>query len=337
MDYSHSQWIMFFFCYSVLGWIWEVCYEGVKQHFFINRGFLHGPYLPIYGIGAIIILQITLPHYEHKFIVFVLGMLSASILEFLTGFLLDRFFHLRLWDYRNCFANVGGYICAECSIVWGLFALFLVYFLHPEIEKAISALSPKLLDWSAMVLTVIFTYDFADSFKNASGVKTLLKDIHANNSVMDKLSDDINNFIGKLAFASDELKQNLGNVVLEKEKPCFDVRETLSKKARMMTAIAKHRGNLLNLVNYLNQKADVCLEHLEKLKGKKIITANQFTVMKDEINSFKRHLKIAEWNMAALTEKDYKTAVKLIARNPGSFSKQFPQEFDALRSLGSHK
>ena len=101
----------------------------------------------------------------------------------------------------------------------GLFALFLVYFLHPEIEKAISALSPKLLDWSAMVLTVIFTYDFADSFKNARGVKTLLKDIHANNSVMDKLSDDINNFIGKLAFASDELKQNLGNVVLEKEKP----------------------------------------------------------------------------------------------------------------------
>ena len=87
----------------------------------------------------------------------------------------------------------------------------------------------------------------------------------------------------------------------------------------------------------MSKKGVLVKKIIEKLKGKKIITANQFTVMKDEINSFKRHLKIAEWNMAALTEKDYKTAVKLIARNPGSFSKQFPQEFDALRSLGSHK
>lgn len=337
MDYSHSQWIMFFFCYSVLGWIWEVCYEGVKQHFFINRGFLHGPYLPIYGIGAIIILQITLPHYEHKFIVFVLGMLSASILEFLTGFLLDRFFHLRLWDYRNCFANVGGYICAECSIVWGLFALFLVYFLHPEIEKAVLSLNSTFLDWSAMAFTVIFTYDFADSFKNARGIKALLKDIHVNNSVIDKLSKDINNFIEKLTYASDELKQNLDNTLSEREKPCNVVREKLSNKARMMTAIAEHRGDLLDLVDYLNQKADACLEHLVKLKGKNIITINQFTAMKEEINIFKQHLKIAEWNMAALTEKDYQTAVKLIARNPGSFSKQFPQEFDVLRALCDRK
>ena len=105
----------------------------------------------------------------------------------------------------------------------------------------------------------------------------------------------------------------------------------------MMTAIAEHRGDLLDLVDYLNQKADACLEHLVKLKGKNIITINQFTAMKEEINIFKQHLKIAEWNMAALTEKDYQTAVKLIARNPGSFSKQFPQEFDVLRALCDRK
>ena len=126
MDYSHSQWIMFFFCYSVLGWIWEVCYEGVKQQFFLLIAvFLHGPYLPILRHRCNYhFCRSRCPTMSTNYRFLFWECCQLQFLEFLTGFLLDRFFHLRLWDYRNCFANVGGYICAECSIVWGCLLYF---------------------------------------------------------------------------------------------------------------------------------------------------------------------------------------------------------------------
>lgn len=336
MDYSHSQWIMFFFGYSVLGWIWEVIYEGVKSRRFINRGFLHGPYLPIYGSGAVIILHLTLPHYENKVAVFLIGAAAASALEFITGLLLDRFFRLRLWDYRREICNIGGYVCVKCSLVWGLFALFLVYQLHPALERLLRPFSPEVAGVIASVLTVIFTYDCADSVKNAHAVKSLLKDLNENTGVFNTLSLEINDLIAKIAEASDELKRNLDNVVMQQEQES-PAKALQSKKAWLQAAIAGQRNETLRLVGYLEQKAKVCLDHLGKLKARQLISDKRYAAIAADISAFRRHLKAAEWNAAALTERDYKTAVKLIARNPGSFSRQFPKEFDTLRSLGKRQ
>lgn len=116
-QYSFLQIIIFFFAYCFLGWIWETSYVSIREHKFVNRGFLHGPLIPIYGFGAMAILFATLPVKDNLWLVFICGMLGASALELVTGCTMKAVFHVRYWDYTNIPTNIKGYISLPTSIV----------------------------------------------------------------------------------------------------------------------------------------------------------------------------------------------------------------------------
>ena len=137
MFYAQSQWLLFFFIYCFWGWVWESCYVSVRKREWINRGFLYGPILPIYGFGAIIILWLTLPVQYSLILIFLFGMIGATLLEYATGFVMERLFHVRYWDYSNCRFNVNGYICLFATLGWGVFSILLVKVLHPPIERIV--------------------------------------------------------------------------------------------------------------------------------------------------------------------------------------------------------
>ena len=135
--YAQDQWVLLFFLYSVLGWVWESCYVSLKSRQWVNRGFLHGPWLPIYGSGAIVILLLTLPARGRPALIFLLGMVGATVLEYVTGAVMERLFHMRYWDYSDKPLNVNGHICLPVSIAWGGFSLLLIYLLHPPVEDLV--------------------------------------------------------------------------------------------------------------------------------------------------------------------------------------------------------
>ena len=93
--YTLSQWLLFFFLYSFFGWIWESCYVSLREHRWVNRGFMHGPMLPLYGSGAVSVLIITLPVRDNLPLVFIMGMIGATLLEFFTGMVMESLFHVR--------------------------------------------------------------------------------------------------------------------------------------------------------------------------------------------------------------------------------------------------
>ena len=99
--YTLGQWLLFFFLYCFLGWVWESCYVSARQRRWVNRGFLHGPLLPIYGFGAVIILWATLPVRGSLPLIFLLGMLAATALEYVTGAAMEALFKVRYWDYSG--------------------------------------------------------------------------------------------------------------------------------------------------------------------------------------------------------------------------------------------
>ena len=109
--YTPLQWLLIFFVYSVLGWVWESCYVSVKSKRWVNRGFLHGPWLPIYGSGAVVVLLVTLPARGRPALIFLLGMIGATVLEYVTGESMEKLFHMRYWDYSDKPLNVNGHIC----------------------------------------------------------------------------------------------------------------------------------------------------------------------------------------------------------------------------------
>lgn len=174
-DYTIPQWILFFFLYAFFGWIWEVCLELVKKRRFVNRGFLMGPILPIYGFGAVSILLFTVPVRENMALTFLSGMIGATVLEYLTGWLLERLFRLRYWDYSNLPLNLNGYICLLASLCWGAFSVLLVRVVQPPVTDLIRRLPKTAEATLAAVLVAIGAVDLVLSVIEAISIRQLLE------------------------------------------------------------------------------------------------------------------------------------------------------------------
>lgn len=174
MVYTQSQWLLLFFLYCVAGWLWESLYVSAKERRWVNRGFLHGPWLPIYGTGAILILFTTLPCRESIPLTFLVGMVTATLLEGATGRVMEKMFHMRWWDYSEKPLNWKGYICLSVTVAWGFFSLLLVYILHPPMERLLLWVPLGLVEPLGLVLTVLFVVDATKSVQEALGLKSLM-------------------------------------------------------------------------------------------------------------------------------------------------------------------
>lgn len=179
--YSLDELIILFLIYSIIGYIWEVTCVFVLQRKLVNRGFLYGPCIPLYGLGAICILYTT--SFSNNYLsIFIIGMLSASILEYITGALMLKIFKVRYWDYSTDFLNINGYVCLKASLVWGLFSLFLVKNLHPVLYDLLLKINLFDIHFLIYLVILIFTVDVTLSIKNAFDFKLLLEKIKEDNN-----------------------------------------------------------------------------------------------------------------------------------------------------------
>ena len=126
-----------FFIYSFIGWIIETIYVSIKQKKLANRGFLIGPYCPIYGLSAILMVSILSNYKKDIVILFIVGLFIASLLEYITSLTLEKLFKVRWWDYSKNILNIDGRVCLLNSIIFGLLCIFLVRILDPKIEQFI--------------------------------------------------------------------------------------------------------------------------------------------------------------------------------------------------------
>lgn len=225
MIYTFSTWLFFFYFYCFLGWIWETCYVSVLKAKWVNRGFMRGPFLPIYGSGAIVVLIFTLPFRTSPGLVFVVGMVSATILEYFTGVAMEQMFHVRYWDYSNQRLNLNGHICVTSSLAWGMFSVILTLYGHTPVERLVSRMSINTLEVIVFVLTVYISIDMAESVREAINLKEVLLSLEENNEEFRRLQKHIE--IAS-AFYGGELKERSEaglrkiNSALESGKEMYD-------------------------------------------------------------------------------------------------------------------
>ena len=172
--YTLHKWLLLFYLYCFIGWIWESCYVSLKKHKWINRGFLKGPLLPIYGSGAVVVLISTLTVENNLLLVFVIGMISATILEYITGVAMEKLFHVRYWDYSKEPFNINGHICLISSLAWGVFSVLLVTFVNPNIERLVIIIPNGISEVISYIITVFITIDAVQSFNEAMDLKKIL-------------------------------------------------------------------------------------------------------------------------------------------------------------------
>ncbi|MBE5866374.1 MAG: hypothetical protein E7292_09230 [Lachnospiraceae bacterium] len=151
--------ILYFFLVSFAGWLWEVGLYLVTEQAFINRGAFYGPYLPIYGVGGVLLWIVLQRFYHRKTVTFLLAMVLCSVLEYFTGAFLEWKWGMRWWDYRGQFMNLNGHICLICSVGFGLGGTLLNCYLMPFYMRLYHKVSSKWRKILCGVLSVIFIVD----------------------------------------------------------------------------------------------------------------------------------------------------------------------------------
>lgn len=158
-EYSTKTYILFFFTFSFVGWIWEVFYNCINNGTIVNRGTMHGPWLPIYGVGGLLILILLKKFRNKPVLLFVSAFVLCGIIEYFTAWYLETFKYLKYWDYTGYFLNIKGRICLEGLLVFGLAGCAFTYVIAPILNNLYSKIKPKIVSIICVILISFFIID----------------------------------------------------------------------------------------------------------------------------------------------------------------------------------
>ena len=249
MNVSLYEVTWMFFLYAFLGWCAEVAYAAVRRGKFVNRGFLNGPVCPIYGFGLVTVILLLSPLSEKLVLLFLGSVVLTSALEFLTGWVLEKLFHAKWWDYSDNKFNIKGYVCLEFSLVWGLAATFIVRIIHPLIAGLITSL-PSLL--GHLLLYVFLAAILADlaatlvAFRHLQQrlqlLMSLAQEIHATS---DRLGDSISDTVLNIKEYAEDVTDRYGELAAMKLQHRAEEKKLAEKhqeEERQLWASIRERG-----------------------------------------------------------------------------------------------
>ena len=171
--YNVSYWFIIFIIYSFIGWIIDICDIFFHTKKIVNRGFLIGPYCPIYGVGVLLIIFLLKGFTDSPLALFVLASVICMTLEYLTSYVMEKWFNARWWDYSDRKFNLNGRICLETTIPFGLGAMIVIYVVQPFIVNLLNKIPHSITIIIGIILMIIFIIDAIISFS----VITKIKDI----------------------------------------------------------------------------------------------------------------------------------------------------------------
>jgi uncharacterized membrane protein len=161
---SIFYYVALFAIYSFMGWIVEVIYRSITQRKFVNAGFLFGPFIPIYGFGALFL--ILLQHFFHSWHLlprlFIFG-LALTVIEYMVGYFSEKIFELTLWDYSEYKFNLHGRVCLLFSVIWAALAFVFITFIHPVVLQNATFLHSAYLQTAAIAFLIYYAIDYAYS------------------------------------------------------------------------------------------------------------------------------------------------------------------------------
>ena len=232
--------VYWFFLYGFIGWGVEVVYAAVKTHALVNRGFLCGPICPIYGFGMVGLVYsvnlIPLPDSGSlsAVAVFFIGMALTTAIELVGGWALFKIYHIRWWDYSNMKFNLGGYICPQFSLLWGLGSVLMIKVFHPLLARGSNTMPFKVMLILDIVLFLIFAVDVGVSTAAAIGLNKYLREIDELRARLRVTSDKLTTVLGTGAMTADavldEQKLQLALAKLEGRENAAELRAEVTAR-----------------------------------------------------------------------------------------------------------
>ena len=255
--------LFYFIIYAFLGWCTEVVYAAVNTGTFVNRGFLNGPVCPIYGFGIAAITALLAPVSNNLALLFAGSAVITSLIELITGWIMEKAFHTRWWDYSDIPFNIGGYICLKFSIAWGIACVMIMDIIHPVIQDIILKVDFKT---GKIILSVALAAISVDCVATVQSVLKLNRQLRQINYIASKiraLSDDI----GQVLYSeSISLMEKSEEVKTSFEEQKTSINELLDEKiSDAENSIVKLKSNLNEKTSKLKSDRELYTEKLEDL------------------------------------------------------------------------
>ena len=228
MEINVIEILTYFIVYSFLGWVIESSYKSILQKSLINSGFLHGPFCPIYGIGALIMFMFLNDFKGSPFLVFCLGFFVLSVWEYIVGVLLEKIFKTRYWDYSHHKYNLQGRVCLTNSIFWGILGVVFITYIHPFVQLMLSKVQQNYILYADIVLSIYLLTDMIISIIKIKNIDVKIKKL-----------DEINNKIKERLQEIKEYSKNIGKTNKEEHLQSL-IDELRKQKDRMQRRIYRN-------------------------------------------------------------------------------------------------
>ncbi len=298
--YEAVQWLFIFYTYCFLGWCFESAYVSLKSKKWINRGFMRGPFLPLYGSGAVMMLVVSMPFSDNIVLTYVAGCIGATALEYVTGVTMEALFKVRYWDYSSKPFNFQGQICLGSTLTWGFFTVLMTRVLHYPIDRFTRSVPEQILSYITVVLTIYIVMDFTLAFKAALDIRDILVKIQGAREEMMRMQRRLDVLI---AFNAEEKEQKK----LERELSLAE----LSAEIRQRFAGLKETIRLKP-----SEYGEAAREEIAELRGK-------FSSYSDPQNSYRGMLDFYKRDM--------------IRNNPTMVSGRFRDALNELKNIADSK
>ena len=231
--------LAFFLIYSCTGWCLEVIFAAATTGQLVNRGFLNGPVCPIYGFGMVIVLFALTPLQGSVLLLYIGGVILPSALELVGGWALYKLYHTRWWDYSDFPFNIGGYICLEFSLLWGVGTLVVMRIVHPVVAGLVDMVPPFV---GFVVMCVLYAVYAADVVVTAFAASGLAKTLDAMEQLADSIhavSDAMTQLLGTTTLNAD---QKLDEQRLQLKLAAAEAREAAPEKHALRETLAAVRA-----------------------------------------------------------------------------------------------
>ena len=250
MEYNFINILIYFITYSFLGWIMESTFRSICEKKLINTGFLKGPFCPIYGTGAIIMILFLKKFSNNLILLFFVSIIVFTIWEYIVGMLLEKIFHTKYWDYSDNKFNFQGRICLMNSIFWGILGVVFIKYIHPFIENVVQKIDIRILTVIYSIIALGMLVDMIRSIIKVKNIQATLNKIdELNKEIREKIKEikedgkadileNIQNLVEQLKYRRDKLTLKLYKNVyrLKRAFPAIntkEIAEILNKKIEL--------------------------------------------------------------------------------------------------------
>ncbi|MGN0293586.1 MAG: hypothetical protein ACI4D3_06230 [Lachnospiraceae bacterium] len=314
-EYTISQWFIFFYIYCFLGWCFESAYVSICKRRPVNRGFMRGPLLPLYGSGAITVLFVALPFRDMPVMVYITGMIAATILEYIVGVVMEALFKVRYWDYSNQRFNIQGHICLSSSIAWGFLSMALIYGMHKPFEKLVLGLPSIFVSVAALVISMVAAADFTSSLKTALDIRDLI--IQA-----ERMRTELGHMKRRIEIIDTFARAQFEEKLEEKSEQLID---------RLEDTMESRLGVEINLKERLQDTISDMSARVDALKDQALAARDKGQISGDRLEELGRiRLSLEVWN-DRLKRQFSRDKKLMLRRNPGARYARLPGFLEELR------